>query len=50
MESCLAVEREIDKVVSKFSTLTKSVGKTVDEQIIHIGNQHDTTYNLIDYH
>jgi len=36
MESCLAVEREIDKVVSKFSTLTKSVGKTVDEQIIHI--------------
>jgi len=33
MEACLAVGKEVDKVSSKFTSLNKTIGKTIDEQI-----------------
>jgi len=36
MEACLVVEQEIDKVNNKFTSLSKSVTKTIDEQINQI--------------
>ena len=39
MEACLAVGKEVDKVSSKFTSLNKTIGKTIDEQIQLIGKK-----------
>lgn len=36
MESCLAVEREIDKVLSKFGTLSEHTKSTLGELIAYV--------------
>jgi hypothetical protein len=36
MEACVAVSREADKVVSKFTNLNKSINRSIDEQLSHI--------------
>lgn len=36
MESCIAVEREVDKVISKFGTINEHVERTLQDVTSHI--------------
>ena len=52
MDACIAVERELDKVHSKFSSLNKSIKLDVDKQIklLTFISNFDKAYNFITKH
>lgn len=38
MEACLAVEKEVDKVFSKFTGINEHASRTLNDLIVQIGN------------